>query len=170
MNKLEQLRLTVDRILRQQDNEIERRCGFVHLYGVSATCALLAASRELDVELCAVAGMLHDLSSYETGDSTDHSRRSASRAKELLKQSGAFSPDEITRVSEAIALHSDKSNIDGPMPELLKDADVLQHFLYNPSLTNDWGNDGRLRKVLGELGNIEYAEPVAEPDADDGTG
>ena len=65
MNRLESVRNTVDALLRQQSDDIHRRCGFVHLYGVSTVCALLAVKRGLDIELCATAGMLHDLSSYE---------------------------------------------------------------------------------------------------------
>lgn len=80
MNRLEHIRKTVDGLLYQQSDANERRCGFVHLYGVSAICALLAGRRGLDIELCAMAGMLHDLSSYESGDSTDHAQRSAARA------------------------------------------------------------------------------------------
>lgn len=170
MNRLEQLRLTVDRILRQQANETDRRCGCVHLYGVSSACALLAVSRGLDVELCPAAGMLHDISSYETGDSTDHAHRSASRAEEVLEESGAFSSDEIQSISEAIFLHSDKSTIHGPVPELLKDADVLQHFLYNPSLRTDWGDDERLGRALRELGNLEFAGAGGETAADGDAG
>ncbi|GAF83375.1 unnamed protein product [marine sediment metagenome] len=102
--------------------------------------------------------MLHDISSYETGDSTDHPRRSAARAKEILEDLGAFSPDEIMGISEAISLHGDKGTVDGPLAELLKDADVLQHFLYNPALRNDWEQNTRLSRMLGQLGDMGYAE------------
>ena len=81
MDRLELVRQTVDEILRQQPDLEERRCGFVHLYGVSATCALLAMARGLDPQLSAIAGMLHDISTYKTGDSTDHARLSAREAE-----------------------------------------------------------------------------------------
>ena len=152
MNRLENIRQTVDHLLRQQPDEVERRCGFVHLYGVSAICALLAVRRGLDVELCATAGMLHDISAYETGDSTDHARRGASRARELLAEAGGFSSSEISSIAGAILTHSIKNQIDDPMAELLKDADVLQHYLYNPSLKGGWRTNPRLNAMFAELG------------------
>ena len=88
MDRLEKLRQEVDALLRQQPDPIGRRCGFVHLYGVSGSCVLLAEIRGLDAELSATAGMLHDLSTYETGDPTDHACHSALRAQQLLAESG----------------------------------------------------------------------------------
>jgi hypothetical protein len=35
MNRTEQVRQIVDEILRGQSGDLERRCGFVHLYGVA---------------------------------------------------------------------------------------------------------------------------------------
>ena len=99
--------------------------------------------------------MLHDLSSYETGNSTEHARRSAWRAQEVLAEAGSFSPDEIEMIAEAICAHSSKDHVDGPVAELLKDADVLQHYLYNPSLEDEWESNTRLRALLVELSMTE---------------
>ena len=151
MNRLERVRAKVDAILRGQRDEEERRAGFVHLYGVSAMSALLAARRGLDVELCATAGMLHDLSSYETGDPANHARESALLAARLLGEMEAYSEAEVAAVSEAITLHSAKGQTDGPLAELLKDADVLQHYLYNPVLRDDPARTPRLQSLLAEL-------------------
>ena len=117
-------------------------------------CALLAKCRGLDIELCATAGMLHDLSSYESGDSTNHAQRSAARAKELLAESGDFSSNEISAIAQAIFTHSSKDQVDDPMAELLKDADVLQHYLYNPSLKDGWAMNARLKALFAELGML----------------
>ena len=38
------------------------------------------------------------------------------------------------------------------MAELLKDADVLQHYLYNPSLKDGWETNARLKALFSELG------------------
>lgn len=96
--------------------------------------------------------MLHDIATHETGDPKDHARRGSARARELLEETGSFSVEEVSAISDAIAVHSDKESIHGPMDELLKDADVLQHFLYNP-VTGPWeANLQRLRAVLEEMG------------------
>ena len=134
MKRLEQVRRAVDEALQRVSNPEDRRCGFVHLYGVSLLATLLARARGLDEELAGVAGMLHDLVSYETGDPTDHGPRSAQRAGEILRNVGGFDEEEIVRIQSAISHHSDKASVHGRFEELLKDADVLQHDLYNPTL------------------------------------
>lgn len=132
MDKLEMIRQVVDDILRQQPDKETRRCGFVHLYGVSSICALLAIKRGLDPQLCAIAGMLHDIWSYKTGNSIDHALPSAQEAERIIKAADCFIPEEIALICEAIAHHSAKERRDGEVDELLKDADVMQHYLYNP--------------------------------------
>jgi len=134
VDRLERVRQEVDSILLRLVSDEDRRCGFVHLYGVSLAATWLATQRGLDVELAGIAGMLHDLATYASGDSVDHARRSAALAGQLLHQLGLFPDAETQIITCAVARHSDKATLDGPMDELLKDADVLQHWLYNPSL------------------------------------
>ena len=46
-----------------------------------------------------------------------------------------FNEEEIQIIVYMISLHSNKMvRHDGVMAELLKDADVLQHYLYNPRI------------------------------------
>lgn len=152
MNRIEVVRQIIDDILRTQPDIVERRCGFVHLYGVSATCTLLALKRDLDPQLCAVIGMLHDLATYKSGKIAGHATTGALEAVQILRQAGTFSEDEINIVQSAIAHHSDKTNIHGSYEELLKDADVLQHYLYNTAFSVTDIKQKRLTKILGELG------------------
>lgn len=134
MDRLAQLRQVIDDILRNNPDLEESRCGFVHLYGVSATCAILALKRGLDVELSSVAGMLHDVWNYKVGESPEHAQLGAVEARKILEELGGFTVEEIDLVCKAISRHSDKQSIDGEMDELLKDADVFQHYLYNPPM------------------------------------
>jgi uncharacterized protein len=154
MDRLEIVRQVVDQILRQQQDDEERRCGFVHLYGVSATCTLLAINRGLDPQICSVIGMLHDIATYKTGDPTDHALRSSKEAETILGGIETFSTDEIKSICKAISRHSDKGSIDGPLAELIKDADVLQHYIYNSGIVSEkdlhWKQ--RLVKIFQELG------------------
>ncbi|MDD5220616.1 MAG: HD domain-containing protein [Candidatus Bipolaricaulis sp.] len=126
------MRGVVDGILHGLKDEEDRRCGFVHLYGVSAAAALLALRRGENVELAAAAGMLHDLATYETGTPNDHATRGARRAQQILRSLGAFTDLEVEAVRLAIAHHSDKAAVHDAFSEVLKDADVLQHFLSRP--------------------------------------
>ena len=153
MDRLEKVRQIVDEIIRQQPDIEESRCGFVHLYGVASICALLALKRGLDPQICAVAGMLHDIASYKTGNPENHAQRSALEAKEILRRVGGYAPKEIEEICKAISKHSAKDEEDGELSELIKDADVLQHHLYNPGLPKKpesyWRQ--RLNKTLAEL-------------------
>ncbi|MFC2079559.1 HD domain-containing protein [Candidatus Bipolaricaulota bacterium] len=151
MNRLERVRKIVDGLLRQVSNPEDARCGFVHLYGVSATATLLARIRGLDEEIAGVAGMLHDLATYETDDPHNHGPRSAARAGQILQEMGKFSEEEIQCVQSAISHHSDKSSVQGAYEELLKDADVLQHDLYNPALDPDPRHEERRSRLRQSL-------------------
>ncbi len=151
MDRLEAVRRVVDEILRQQPDQEERRCGFVHLYGVAATCALLAIRRGQDPQLCAVAGMLHDIWTYKANDAPDHGRLSALEAERILGALACFAPEETARICEAITHHSAKDAVHGEMAELLKDADLLQHYLCNPALEANRPRSERLERVFREL-------------------
>lgn len=148
MNRLERVREVVDRILLEVQDAEGKRCGFVHLYGVSQSAAFLALQRGLNSELAAIAGMLHDIATYESGNPANHGPRSAERAVGILQELDAFSPEEIAEVQNAVARHSDKSGRHHPFAELLKDADVLQHFLYNPSVDANPGHVDRRARLM----------------------
>ncbi len=152
VDRLEQLRQIVDDILRRQPDLEERRCGVVHLYGVSAICALLALRRGQDAVLCATMGMLHDIATYESYHSPDHGPRSAREAERILGELGSYSADEIACIAQAISRHSAKDQVDGELDELLKDADALQHYLYNPVRFAGFRQMERVPRALRELG------------------
>jgi len=158
MDRTERVRQVVDEILRGQPDEEERRCGFVHLYGVAQACALLALKRGLDAELCTVAGMLHDIWVYKTGDPADHGRRGAPLAREILSGLDCFAEDEIATICEAIAHHRIKGEVHGAYDELLKDADALQHTLYNTQIPPIEKERARLVALWSELGIEQVKE------------
>ena len=154
-NRVESVRQVVDEILRQQPDVEERRCGFVHLYGVAQSCALLALKRGLDPDLCTVAGMLHDIWSYKAGDPADHAALGFVEAQRIMSELGCLAETEIAAVGTAIAHHSDKGAVHGELDELLKDADVLQHHLYNTAFDPYEHEKTRLTRILDELGIVD---------------
>ncbi|MHB1294248.1 MAG: HD domain-containing protein [Anaerolineae bacterium] len=161
MHRVEKLRQHIDGILLHIQDDEERRCAYIHLYGVAQACALLALRRGLDVELAAIAGMLHDLSAHQSMVLQDHARHSARLAEEILAQLGIATAEEIAAVSTAIRNHSDKLRVDAPLDELLKDADVLQHALYNTALPLRESNRPRYQRLAQELGLDGQPEPPA---------
>jgi HD superfamily phosphodiesterase len=61
MNRIEVLRQYIDNILLNMSDVEERRCAYVHLYGVAQYCVLIALKRGENAELAIMAGMLHDI-------------------------------------------------------------------------------------------------------------
>jgi len=134
MNRIEIVREKVDEILLAMTDNEERRCAYLHLYGVSQACALLALKRNENVELAIIAGMLHDIYSYANMNTQDHAHKSSEMAREILDSLNLFSVDEKNLICTAIYNHSDKGMTHDSFDEVLKDADVMQHILYNPLL------------------------------------
>lgn len=132
MDRIEKVREIVDKILLEMTDPEERRCAYLHLYGVSQACALLSIKRKENVELAVVAGMLHDIYSYANMDSQDHAHKGAVMARNILDSLNVFSEEEKNLICTAIYNHSDKSIAHDSLDEILKDADVMQHILYNP--------------------------------------
>jgi uncharacterized protein len=151
MDRLEKVRAAIDEIVHQQPDLRYRHAAYIHLYGVSVHCALLALKRGFDVGLAQVAGMLHDLSTYQRADGADHDRLSAGEARRLLDELDLFSQQETDAVCQAILHHRAKDEVHAPLDELLKDADVLHHYLYNPGLEQQPSEKPRIAALLAEL-------------------
>ncbi len=143
MDRLEEIRMEADRVIMQL-NQGEQKFAFIHLYAVSQFAAMLALMHHADTELCQVAAMLHDIAV--------HAQKSALLAKEMLIKNGHFSEEEITTIVHAIAVHSDKQVRDDTVcAEILKDADVLAHYLYNPKIPMSERDQVRLYYLLETL-------------------
>lgn len=78
--------------------------------------------------------------------------RVPAQAEMILKAMGLYRDDEIKTVTTAILRHSDKTHIHEPYDELLKDADVMDHCLYNTALPIAQWEMERYRKLLIEFG------------------
>ena len=152
MERIGAVQARVDRIVAGQTEKTEIKFGYVHLYSVSQACALLAMKRHENVELAAIAGLLHDIYAYKTGIRADHAHQGAALAKEIMQETGLFSEEEMNIIFQAIYHHSDKDTVDSPFDEVLKDADVLQHCLIMPlveAAPHETERYSRLKKELG---------------------
>ncbi|WP_313128878.1 HD domain-containing protein [Anaerocolumna sp.] len=151
MNRIEKLREHIDKIIELITDTEQRRCAYIHLYGVAQACGLLAMKRGENPELAMMAGMLHDLYSYSQLDSIEHAHKGAVFARKILEELQITNQYETDIICEAIYNHSDKENIHTSFNELLKDADVLQHFLNNPTLKVANHELPRVEKIEKEL-------------------
>ncbi len=151
MNRVEIIRNYVDNLIVKMEDVSERREAYLHLYGVSQFCAMLAIKRGEDVELSMISGMLHDISAYITGDRDNHARKSSVTAREILKSIKLFADNEVDLICGAIYYHSEKSTIHSDFNEILKDADALQHYMYNPFLNFFIHEKDRVDNLIIEL-------------------
>jgi HD superfamily phosphodiesterase len=152
MNRIEKVREYVDSVLLHMSDATERRCGYLHLYGVSQACALIALKRKENVELATIAGMLHDIFSYSTMDTKDHARKGAVMAREILTDLLCFTIDEVEMICNAIFNHSSKGMKHSSFDEILIDADVMQHCLYNPMIEIAEHEKQRFESLRTEFG------------------
>jgi HD superfamily phosphodiesterase len=133
-NRIDILRKHIDEILLNMADAEERRWAYVHLYGVSQFCAMIALKRKQNAELATMAGMLHDFYIYKMNDMNNHAEKGAILARETLDFLKITNEKETELICNAISVHSDKKNKHSDFSEVLVDADVIQHTLYNITL------------------------------------
>ena len=150
-DKLDSVHAYVNSIFDGIADAEEKRAAYIHSYGVAQCSALLAAKRGLDAELATIIGLLHDVYSYKTGVHSLHSHNGAEMVrvafKYILKE--LFTEQEQILIKSAIYHHSDKGHIHDDYDELLKDSDIFQHWMYNVTSKEYYGQ--RLFHIFTEL-------------------
>lgn len=153
MDRLEMVRTHVDAIIQKLQNEENRKFAYIHTYGVCQHTAMLALARGENIELASISAMLHDIATYAFNcPHKEHAQQSADYATKLLNELEVFCASEIKDIHDAILVHSDKLNRhDSPLAEILKDSDVLQHYLYNVNIPLPEQDKVRLFYLLEDL-------------------
>ena len=152
MNRIEKVREYIDKLIINIPDAEMRRRAYVHLYGVSQASAMIALKRDEDAELSTIAGMLHDIYAYSNMERKEHAHKGAVMAKDILAAMELFDESEISLICGAIYNHSDKHIIHTAFDEVLKDADVMQHCLYDPLLSAERHEIKRFEKLKEEFG------------------
>jgi len=152
MGRLKDLRKYINIELMKMPDEDDRISAVNHLYGVSLAATMLAKKRGLDPELAAMAAMLHDMHAYKTGSYDDHAHKGADLAREILTELELTNPEETDLICSAIFHHDDKYAVDGPMDELLKDADVIHHTLNDTAKPVKEKEQARYDRIMEEFG------------------
>ena len=138
-------------ILDEMGDDVEKMEALVHLSSVARFSYLLANKRNLDSELAYIAGIMHDLYAY-THERKEHALHGSRLAFGILKSLNIFKDDEVDAIVSAIRHHSDKKRIHDPFSEVLKDADVLDHYLSMPYSGPSVKDSERCKAVFRELG------------------
>lgn len=152
MSRIKELQKQVHSVLERIEDNDKRAKAVAHLHGVALAAAMLALKRGEDAELASMAGLLHDLHAYKTGSYDDHARLGAESARQLLAELEITTPEETDIICSAIGHHDSKAVVDAPMDEILKDADVIDHSLSDPTKEIKSHEKARYAKLCEELG------------------
>ena len=152
MSRLKELRNYVDVEINKMEDADKRTGAIAHLYGVSLAATMIAKKRGMDPELAAMAAMLHDLHAYKSGSYDDHAHKGADLAREILGKLKLTDEAETELICSAIWHHDDKLVTDGPMDEVLKDADVIDHCLKDASKAVKEKEQARFDRLCEEFG------------------
>lgn len=132
-----------------------RKDGLEHLFNVANMAIFLAEIENLDPELAAIIGILHDLAAYKFCSHFDHANRSSMLAKTILTNSTLFTDEEIKLIVKAIKNHSFKDKIDDSYSELIKNADLLVQHLNEPDAVFSKDKQLRLNNIFKSLQKIK---------------
>ena len=152
MSRVKDLQKKVHKILKDMDDNQKRASAIAHLHGVSLAAVMIAKKRGENPELAAMAGLLHDLYAYKSGSYDDHAHKGADYAREVLEDLEISDANETDIICSAIWHHDSKDQVDSPMDEVLKDADVLHHSLGDPTKEVKEHEKARFEKLSEEFG------------------
>ena len=152
MSRIKALQTQVYAVLEGIGDGDRRAKAVAHLHGVALAAAVLAKKRGQDAELATMAGLLHDLYAYKAGSYDDHAHLGAEYARELLGALALTTEAETDVICSAIRHHDSKAEVDCPMDEILKDADVLDHSLSDPTKDVKPHEQARYAVLCAELG------------------
>lgn len=136
MSRFEEVKKLADEKYETISNKENREICFHHHQKVSECAKKIAEIKKHDPELVEIAAYLHDIAQYlEKGH--HHAYRSSILARDILLETQLFTTDEIQRIMNTIARHSDKDRIDLPCDEILKEADILAKVLDGETTSYD---------------------------------
>ena len=150
MSRIKDLQKKVYYILEKNIDDADKRAKAVaHLHGVALAASILAKKRGENAELATMAGLLHDLWAYKSGSYDDHAHLGAEYARKVLGE--MTTPEETDIICSAIYHHDSKAEVDAPMDEILKDADVIDHSLADPTKEVKAHEQARFDRLCVEL-------------------
>ena len=153
MSRVKDLQKYINRVLNESTADPDKYASWIaHLHGVALAAAVIAKKRGEDPEIATMAGLLHDVEAYKSGSYDDHAHLGAELAKDILKELGCTTELETEMICSAIYHHDDKGNIDSPVDEILKDADVMHHSLGDPTKAVKEHERMRYNKLCDEFG------------------
>ncbi len=90
--------------------------------------------------------------SVRTNRKDDHAHKGAELAREILVELKLTYENETDIICSAIYHHDDKHVVDGPMDEVLKDADVVHHCMNDLAKEVKAKEKARYESICNEFG------------------
>ncbi|MCR5482202.1 MAG: HD domain-containing protein [Clostridia bacterium] len=128
----------------------------VHISSCAKIGYIMALFRDVDPDMAACACACHDFGRIVTGKQKGHAEAGYEPVKAFLKKTELFSEEEIEQIAVAVKNHSSKSELGGPIEEIVKDADVLDFDQYGTELPRE-EQKRRLRRIEGVLADMKKA-------------
>ncbi len=122
----------------------------VHISSCAKIGYLMAEARGVDPILAASACAIHDFGRIVTGKQPGHAEAGYEPVKKFLKETRLFTEEEVDILATATRNHSNKSEVGGPIEEIVKDADVLDFHQYGAVMPRE-EQQRRLERILGEM-------------------
>lgn len=153
--RFDRLKIKVTEFL-MKNNPAYAPIGIAHLAYSACLGALLARKRGLDMDMAQTAAYLHDVwlhlhAPYDEATVKAHAREGALMAERFMREMGEYSDDEIKTVVLMIENHDFTAQEDDPMSEIMKDADMLSHYLNASAAGREDKFNPRAGKTLNEL-------------------
>lgn len=131
--RFDRLKIKVTRFL-MENNPDYAPIGVAHLAYSACIGAILARRRGQDMDMAQTAGYLHDVwlhlhVPYDDATVKLHAHEGALLAERFMREMGEYTDDEIAVVITMIENHDFTAQRDDPMSEIMKDADMLSHYL-----------------------------------------
>ena len=120
----------------------------IHMISSARNAFILAEERGIDPDFAACACTVHDFGRVLTGAQAGHAEAGYEPVKIFLKDLAIFSEDEIEHIALAVKNHSNKGEKGSPVEEIVKDADILDMYMFNMELPRKEQRN-RLEKLRG---------------------
>jgi uncharacterized protein len=133
----------------------------MHMFSSSQLAKVYAMRNNLDVELCSIIAILHDIAVVYGKIRKNHDKESERYIITVIQEyndscldfTEKITEEELRIIIEASTQHSDKGTItENPYIEMIKDVDSLDRYLYG--IKSDGEYSVRVSRTL-ELFNIE---------------
>lgn len=130
--------------------------GIAHLAYSACIGALLARRRGQDMDMAQTAGYLHDVwlhlhAPYDEATVKLHAHEGALLAERFMREMGEYTDAEIATVARMIENHDFTSQKNDPMSEIMKDSDMLSHYLNASAVGKEENFNPRAAAALHEL-------------------